>query len=83
MRRAGGSSSDADRERAFLFASWADARKEVDRRSADPAHKGFVNRVERAPYGSGYTVRSVPIDQILDEVVDYPGKRAGVGYDDL
>ncbi len=70
---------DTAARKAFHFESWLDARKEADRRKADPAWAGFVSRVERSSYGGGYTVRSVPIDRVIDE-----GRSgASVSYEDL
>ena len=67
------------RQNAFHFNSWLEARKEADRRKADPAWAGFVIRVERSSYGDGYTVRAVPIDKILQD----GGLGARVDYKDL
>ena len=79
MIQASQSFQDAGAQKAFHFKSWLDARKEADRRKADPAWAGFVSRVERSSYGRGYTVRSVPIDRVMDE------GRSGssVSYEDL
>lgn len=77
--QASGSFRDTVAQKAFHFKSWLDARKEADRRRADPAWAGFVSRVERSSYGRGYTVRSVPIDKVIDE-----GRSGGsVSYEDL
>ena len=75
--------SDADTQKSFHFKSWLDARKEADRRKADPAWAGFVSRVERSFYGRGYTVRSVPIDRVIERVIDEGRFGAGVSYEDL
>lgn len=72
-------SADSDTPREFHCGSWLEARREADRRKADPAWAGLVNRVERSSYGRGFVVRSVPVDKIIEE-----GRLApSVSYKDL
>ena len=49
-----------------IFKTYLEAHREANRRRSQDIVEGFVIRIERSPYGDGYTLRYVPWELLSD-----------------